>query len=114
MDKLDPLKKSHYHSAAFDTTLLTNFITETRKPQLKTNKSRITQELKKKTILKHFPSSKKDTGEQPKFTQEEKALMRISITKVLTTLFFKCGLEKIKKSWSSDVFSSSLLLYQRY
>lgn len=73
MDKLDPLKKSHDHSAAFHTTLLTNFITETRKPQLKTNQSRITQELKKKkAILKHFPSSKKDTGEQPKFTQEER------------------------------------------
>jgi len=58
VDKLDPLKKSHYHSAAFDTTLLTNFITETRKPQLKTNQSRITQELKK-NHTQTFPFLKK-------------------------------------------------------
>ena len=69
-----PSMKSLDHKTVFHKTLLTNFAAAARKPQLKTNQPRITQELKKKKH--HTIHTKKTSPSKKKKLENSQSLVR--------------------------------------
>lgn len=88
-----PSMKSLDHNTDFHETLLTNFTAETRKPQLKTNQSRITQECKKKGQK----NSQEFSQEETEWADDKSEKPMISPRSFLSEAW------QIKKSWSSNV-----------